>query len=93
MDWVGSYRGRPAIVGCSRDQRRDCTLQVSRQNSSHNATFLSGECVSGRKLHLGDGRSRCPEQVFAQSSVLETLAGNRYKGKQASRHFLIHLGL
>lgn len=93
MDWVGSYRGWPAILGCKGDKRRDCTLQFSCQNYSHDATFLSGECVTGCDLHPGDGGPRCPEQVFTQSSVLETLAGNRYKGKQARRHFWIHLGL
>lgn len=71
-----------------------CTWEFSHHYSiCHNDAFLFGECVTESNLYPDDGGSRCPYQVFAPSSVLETLAGDRYQSKPAERHFLIHWGL
>lgn len=59
---------------------------------SHDATLPFGTCVTGRNLYPVDGGSRCPKQSGTHTEILETLAGNRYRGKQARRHSLTHLG-
>lgn len=56
-------------------------------------TFLVIMYVTEVNLYAGDGGPRCPEQVYAPGSVLETLAGDKHHSKLATRPFLIHCGL